>query len=291
MKKAAVIDVGTNSVRLLIAEKSSAGTYITLRYEVAITRLGEGIGREKILRPKAVERTLDVVKHYQEQANKLGAELVAVMGTSAVREAANKDTFINRVREDTNFELKVLSGSEEAELSCLGVLKSLPGLREEGFLIFDLGGGSTEFIWQTGGQVYLESLEMGVVRLTEIFISSDPPDPGEIKNMERHTRALLSGLTEKTAHLRKLIGVGGTVTSLAAVKQGLKEYNPEKVHGFTLTVEDIDLLFNSLMSLREAERKKLPGLQPQRADVIIAGTVIIKTIMNMFKFKEVTASE
>lgn len=287
----AVVDIGTNSVRLLIAEKFSASTYKILCYKAKITRLGEGIGSEKILRPKAVERTLDAVVNYHKEVGRWGAELISIIGTSAVRDAANKDSFIEKIRENTGFEMKVLSGSEEARLSYLGVVKSLPGLDEEGLLIFDLGGGSTEFIWQAEDKIHLESFDLGAVRLTEIFITTDPPSPGELKEMEKHIRFFLSSFKKKTGKVKKLIGAGGTIASLVTVKQELKKFNPQKVHGYTLKREEVNLLLKKLVSLEVTERKNLPGLHPQRADVIIAGTAVVKNIMETYKLTEVTASQ
>lgn len=217
----AVIDLGTNSVRLLIAEKTSPDIYLPRYSRVEITRLGEGTAQGGELRREAVERTLDAVKNYLIDIKEYKAELTAVMGTSAVRESRNKERLISRLKKEMGIELKVLSGIEEAELSYLGVVKSLPGT--ESPLVFDLGGGSTELIWRQGDRLIFKSLKLGVVRMTEAFISMDPPGKNELKEIERFAREYLNPLKEEMqGQCKQLIGVGGTITSLASVKQGLK---------------------------------------------------------------------
>ncbi len=290
MRKA-VIDVGTNSVRLLIAKRLEDSTYSPVLYRVEITRLGEGIGQERALKPGAVSRTINVIKNYLQDTKKCRVEKAYIMATSAVREASNGECFVSMVKEKTGLSLKVLSGIEEAELSYLGVTKTLPESGKHP-LVFDLGGGSTEFIWKEEKKVFSESYKIGVVRLTETYISYDPPRQDELKNIEKYIRNILREMNnDKINKQDKLIGVGGTITSLAAISQGLTVYDQEKVHGYVLTRENLEKLWNRLLLLKEPERRKLPGLQPQRADVIIAGTVAIKTIMDLFNYIDVTVSE
>jgi len=286
----AVMDLGTNSVRLLIAEKTSPGIYLPRYSRVEITRLGEGTAQGGELRLEAVERTVEAVKSYLIDTNEYRANITAVMGTSAVRESINKEILISRLKKETGIELKVLSGTEEAELSYLGVVKSLPKI--ENPLVFDLGGGSTELVWRQEDRLTLKSIKVGVVRLTEAFISLDPPDIKEIRAIEQYTLERLNPLKNQIqGRFKQLIGVGGSITSLASVKQGLRIYDSQRVHGFTLSREDVAQLLGRLAFLKEGDRKKIPGLQPQRADVIVAGTVIILTLMKNFHFDRVTVSE
>ena len=286
----AVMDLGTNSLRLLIAEKTSPGIYLPRHSRVEITRLGEGTAQGGELSLEAVERTVEAVKSYLMDIKEYHAHITAVMGTSAVRESKNNEILISRLKKETGIELKVLSGTEEAELSYLGVVKSLPKI--ENPLVFDLGGGSTELIWRQEGWLTLKSIKVGVVRLTEACIFLDPPDKKEIQAIEQYTLEHLNPLKNQIqGKLKQLIGVGGSITSLASVKQGLRIYDPQRVHGFTLSREDIAQLLGRLAFLKEGHRKKIPGLQPQRADVIVAGTVIILTLMKNFHFDQVTVSE
>lgn len=290
MKKA-VIDVGTNSVRMLMGQLKGNGIFEPVNYRVEITRLGEGMGRENKLTGEGVKRTLKVIKDYLREIKGQGADKIWITATSAVREAENRDSFISRVKEDTGLELKVLSGEEEAELSYYGVIKSLPGIQGSP-LVFDLGGGSTEFIWKEKGEVICRSCKIGVVRLTEAFFQEDPPASQEVERAKRHAVEILQEMKEGLeVKGEKLIGVGGTITSLAAVRQELEEYDPDRVHGFVLRREEMELLLKRFISLEERDRRKIPGLQPQRADVIIAGTVALMAIMDTFQFKEVTVSE
>ncbi len=286
----AVMDLGTNSVRLLICKKTAQGNFLTCHCRNEITRLGEGTAQRGELKWEAVERTLEVVNNYLQAIKEYQAKLTVVMATSAVREAGNRETLIDRLKKEAGINLTVLSGVQEAELSYLGVVNSFP--RTEKPLIFDLGGGSTELIWQQGGQLNYKSLKLGVVRLTEAFIASDPPGDEELREVERYTQNILNPLKgEMKEEFRQLIGVGGTITSLASVKQELKVYESHKVHGFTLTGEEISNLLIRLSSVKEEDRKKFIGLQPQRADVIVAGTAIILTLMKHFHFHRITVSE
>ncbi len=289
--KKAIIDVGTNSLRLLIAKILDNSTCSPLFYRVEITRLGEGMGQEGKLSSKAIKRTIGVIQSYLRDIEEWGGEKVFITATSAVREAVNGEYFVSRVKEETGLYIKVLSGTEEAELSYLGVIKTLPE-NGENPLVFDLGGGSTEFIWRKGNEIFSESYKVGVVRLTEKYISSDPPRQEELFQMEEHIKKTLKEMSrDKVNEQDKLVGVGGTITSLAAMNQELKVYQQEKVHGYVLSRENLAKQLNRLLLIKEPERKKLPGLQPQRADVIIAGTAAIITIMDLFNYREVTASE
>lgn len=289
MKKA-VIDIGTNSVRMLVGD-FKGDRFEPINYRVEITRLGEGIGRERKLASKAVKRTLKIIRAYLREIKDRGVDNLWITATSAVREADNKEFFISLVKEETGQELKVLSEDEEAKLSYGGVIKSLPGLQEEP-LVFDLGGGSTEFIWKEKGEVTCRSCKIGVVRLTEAFLHSDPPSLKELERLTNHTVEILKNL-EKEVEIKgeKLVGVGGTITSLAAVRQELQEYDPDRIHGFVLKREEMEMLLKKFISIEEKDRKEIYGLQPQRADVIIAGTLAIMAIMDNFQFKEVTVSE
>ena len=286
----AVMDLGTNSVRLLIAKKNSSNVYLPCHSRVEITRLGEDTARDRRLKQEAVERTLEVMKSYLLDIKEYRAEITAVLGTSAVRESRNKECLISRLKNEVDIDLKVLSGKEEADLSYLGVVKSLREI--ENPLVFDLGGGSTELVWYQGGYLYLESLKLGVVRLTEACIFTDPPALQDVNAVQQYVRKTLTPLKSRLkGKFKELVGAGGTITSLAAVKQGLEIYDSRRVHGFVLSREEVRDLLTCLSSLKEEDRKKIPGLQPQRADVIAAGTAIVLTLMEELDFHRVTVSE
>ncbi|UNC90713.1 Ppx/GppA phosphatase family protein [Candidatus Contubernalis alkaliaceticus] len=286
----AVMDLGTNSVRLLIARKAPQGNYIPCYCSNEITRLGEGTAKQGELKGEAVERTLEIVNNYLQVIKEHQANLTVVMATSAVREARNREILIDRLKKETGVNLTVLSGVQEAELSYLGVINTI--VPTEKPLIFDLGGGSTELIWQQGEQLKFKSLKLGVVRLTEAFIASDPPGVEEVRKVEQYTRNLIYPVkAEMKEEFKQLIGVGGTITSLASIKQELKVYDSTKVHGFILTVKEISDILTRLCSVKEEDRQKFIGLQPQRADVIVAGTAIILAFMKQLHFHQVMVSE
>lgn len=262
----AVIDIGTNSTRLLVAECRGSSVGEVLCRDLRTTRLGEGIGEGR-LKPEAVARTLKVLGEYLEQARSFGAERVVAAATSAVRDAANKGEFLRAARE-LGVEVEVLSGEEEAYYSYLGASLGL-ALDPRGLVVVDVGGGSTEFIWEGGGSLFCRSVNVGAVRMTEG--GYDEEAIGQL--LEPVLRAV------KAHAPRHLVGVGGTVTTCAAVVQGLKVYDPSLVHGFLLSLEQVEDLLALLSRATLEERRRLPGLQPERADIIVAGVRIVRRIM------------
>lgn len=293
--KRAVIDVGTNSVRLLVARQVSPGLLEPCLHRVTITRLGEGMGgrpTDNCLKRAPVERTLQAIKECIKEVIREKAELAGIIATSAVREAGNRDYFIKRIKAETNLNLKIISGEREAELSYLGVLKSLSLKDKRSILVFDLGGGSLEFAWQKKNQVLGESLKMGAVRLNSQYITSDPPGEQEIKSLRSYIMDTLGLFRERNPGLpEKLVGVGGTVTTLSAVQQGLQAYDPGKVHGSVLTREGAQECLQKFLVVTGNKRRSLPGMQAGREDIIIAGTVVIISIMETFCSRELTISE
>lgn len=278
MDRIAAIDVGTNSVRLLVADKVN-GEVLTVAQELNTTRLGEGIDKKTLL-PAAMNRTLQAIVDYYESARKLGAEQFVVVATSAVRDADNREEFVALVRRACGLEVLVLSGDEEASLSYQGALS---GLAQEttGVVVLDVGGGSTEFIWETQSRLRTISLQAGAVRMTTVGWSEE--------SLELVLKPALDLLCEY--RVGRLIGVGGTITTLAAIEQGLAVYDSQKVHGYYLTAAAVQRVYDLLRSLSVAERQKIPGLQPERADVIVAGVAIVKMILDKMKLAGITASE
>lgn len=264
--RVATIDIGSNSTRLLVADVDATGVVPHLT-GLRTTRLGQGIGGG-ILVTAAMERTISAVSDFIGQAHRAGAREIVLAATSAVRDAANQDEFVSALLKATGQQLLVLSGHEEARLVYLGVTFGLGHVQDA--VVVDIGGGSTEFIWRRGGQTRYASVQAGAVRMTEGGYGR-----GQVlQEMGETLRAIREDCPGA------VIGVGGTVTTLAAMAQGLVHYDPRKIHGFLLYREQVDLLYRRLVNLPEDQRAKLPGLQPQRADIIPAGTWIVSRILH-----------
>lgn len=278
MKRVAAIDVGTNSVRLLVVEKDGAGLKV-LQSGLLTTRLGQGIG-SGVLQHGAVQRTVAAVFYFYRTARRFRPERVVVAATSAVRDAGNRSEFTEAVKERTGLQVRVLSGAEEAGLSYRGVLAGFP-FKPQDTAVADIGGGSTELIWMQDGKLHLESVNVGAVRVTEAGAG------------ENEITACLSSTLEKVRRtpVNTLVGVGGTVTALAAVDLELPVYDPRKVHGHCLKAENAAAILARLERMSIKERKQVPGLQPERADIIVAGAVIVGVIMKNLGLKCIFVSE
>lgn len=285
MRRAA-IDVGTHSVRLLVAEVEDGSVRPVLR-RLEVTRLGEGLDRSRVLLPQAIGRTVRAVREFWQLARQHAADVVAV-GTSAVREAANRSTL---VRDLYPIPLRILSGEQEAELSYRGVRAGLGDLPDP-LLVVDVGGGSTELMLGSRDRALSKvSLPVGSVRLTERYLHGDPPAEVELQAARREVAELLQPYRQELSGARAAVGVGGTVTSLAAIDLGLEPYDPDRVHGHRLTVERVVDLCRGLCSMPTALRRRLPGLLPERADVICGGALVVRTVLEAFRIPELVASE
>ncbi|MDK2855343.1 MAG: exopolyphosphatase / guanosine-5-triphosphate,3-diphosphate pyrophosphatase [Bacillota bacterium] len=286
----AAIDIGTNSTRLLVAEKASESLR-PVCHELATTRLGQGIGQSNILLPEAQERTVRAVARFLDLARSLGATRFRLFATSAVRDAANREEFLHRVEVATGRKPEVLSGEEEAYLSYLGATRAL-GLNGLA-LVIDAGGGSTEFIWGAGSELFeVHSLKIGAVRLTEIYLKSNPPSKEEWS-------ALVCAVARALAPLRarwrgrtgQAVAVGGTATTLAAVAQGMSSYCPEKVQGYYLSAEKVKSLAEKLAGLSVSERRQIAGIPAGRADIIAAGAGILAVAVDELALSGITVSD
>ena len=266
------IDLGTNSTRLLVTDVKD-GRLEEVERALVITRLGEGVDTRRRLLPLPVARVRNVLADFRRTLDRLGAERVLAVATSAVRDAENGEAFLGEVEWSYGFATALLSGEEEAALTLRGVATGRK--LEPGTLIVDIGGGSTELIMDGRST----SLDLGCVRLTERF-GDDVDAAGE------YARGLLPELDAQAA-----IGVAGTVTSLAALDLALVEYDPEQVHGHRLGAEAIERLLERLAALPLEERRRVPGLDPERAPAIVAGTVILREVMRRYRLKEVEVSE
>jgi exopolyphosphatase/guanosine-5'-triphosphate,3'-diphosphate pyrophosphatase len=277
--------VGTNSVLLTIAVATPDGPFAELE-RATITRLGEGVDRTRRLLPAAEERTLACLESYAELIAERNVDAIALVGTSALRDAAGGEAFIRRAREVVGTELEVITGRREAELTFRG---SVSGITVSGpVTVYDIGGGSTEIIHgfvesQNGARTlridHADSLDVGSVRLTERHVRRDPPDATETDAVATDVRGQLSRLPQPPS-ASTLIGVAGTVTTLAALDQRMVTYEADRVHGSRLTRDGLAALVQKLAALPLAERQTLPGLEPRRADVIVAGSVLAREILD-----------
>jgi len=290
----AAIDLGSNTVRLLAAkvQGNEIGRFL-VRQETS--RLGQGLRPGRPFLPRAVERTWKVLEDYRRSLSALGVNRVLVGATMAVRQALDGRGFLARIEREIGFETMMLTGSQEAELTAAGVMTALAPIPEES-LIFDLGGRSTEFILASRGHVRKTlSLELGAVDLTETYLDSDPPREEELAAMQAEVSEVLaqalSDWPEKVQNQRELVGTAGTVTTLAAMAQGLKAYNPELINNFRLDRGVLHGLFRKMMVLPGTKRAMIPGLPKDRADIIIAGAIVTMEIINFFETTSLVASD
>jgi exopolyphosphatase/guanosine-5'-triphosphate,3'-diphosphate pyrophosphatase len=288
--RVAAIDVGTNSTRLLVAESVGLG-FRPLDRRMTITRLGEGVDRTRALSDEALRRTFLTIAEYAAICGEYGVERIKVTGTSAVRDARNKETFFEGVQQLTGDVPEVLTGDLEARATFAGVTSDLP--EGDPIVVVDIGGGSTELIVGDDEPERLVSMDIGCVRLFEKYLASDPPTREELDALRAEVTETLVTVREQLDVPRgsRLIGVAGTVTQLATLKAGVPVYDPDITHHAVLTHGDVRLLAKRLESLPYEQRKRVRGLDPGRVDVIIAGAEILLIVMDTFDLPEVTVSE
>ena len=288
-KRVAVIDVGTNSTRLLVADVAD-GRVSPLDRRSTVTRLGRGVDLSGHLASEAIEDVCTAIAGYVGVLEELEVETVDAIATSAVRDADNGSAFIAELRERFALSARVLDGEEEARSTYLGATSET--LPSEPTLVVDIGGGSTELIVGSGREIsFHDSLQVGVVRHTERHISSDPPTAGEMEALAADVRNLIEDSVGAGIEASRAIAVAGTPTSLAAVELGLEPYDPSRVHGHVLALPSIQRMLSRLASVPLAERVEIPGLHPDRAPNIVAGVVILVETMRAFEIEEVTVSE
>ncbi len=292
--RVAVIDIGTNSTRLLIAEVEQPGGAIReLSRRSQVTRLGDGVDAVGRLSEDATGRVFAVLARYREEIDAQGCEANLAVLTSAVRDAANGAEFAARVREDYGLDARVLAGEEEAQLTFLGAMAGRPAPTEP-TVVIDIGGGSTEFVVGVGRSAgFHVSLHAGVVRMSERHIHSDPPHPEELQALAADVRdTFLAGLpAEKRAPVKHGIAVAGTATSAASIEQELEPYDPERVHGYPLELATVELLLARLADMDDEGRREVVGLHPDRAPTIVAGMVLLVETMHAFELEQLEVSE
>ena len=285
----AAVDCGTNSTRLLVSE----GGTRTVERLMRITRLGQGVDATGALALDAVRRTLDVLREFRQVMDIVGVQRVRMTATSAARDAANREDFFAAAEEIVGVRPELLTGEEEGRLSFLGATAQLDPSSGP-FLVVDIGGGSTEFAVGTIEPEGVLSVDIGCVRLTEKFIDHDPPSPEELSQVISVTRDYLDDVAREipaTREAKRFVGLAGTVSTVAAVEQGLAEYDTDKIHHFVLTRDAAEDVFRTLATEKRSDRVHNPGLEEARADVIVAGTAILVAVMRFFAFDECLVSE
>ncbi|GAB6077110.1 Ppx/GppA phosphatase family protein [Desulfurobacterium crinifex] len=285
----ATIDIGTNSTRLLIADVKN-GEVEQIFKTGRVTRLGEGVKKTGKLSKEGIERTIETLKEFRELAEKYSVEKIIVVTTEAARLAENAKEFISKV-ENLGLKIEILSDREEAEVVfTANVLHFNPSGKA---MTVDLGGGSTEIVFGSKNKVeYLNSLKFGVVFLHETFIKSDPPEESELKEMETFIRNELLKVKKEIPQENFVVyAVGGTITSVVAMEEQMTVYKPEIVHGYVVTEDLIKKWYQKLSSMTIEERKKIVGLEENRADVIIPGLVFFSIFCEVFKKDKLTVSE
>jgi exopolyphosphatase / guanosine-5'-triphosphate,3'-diphosphate pyrophosphatase len=284
----AAIDIGTNTILLLIAEVAE-GRLKPLFEKETIVRLGEGLQKNGVLSKEAMERGLQTLSRYLEQCQTMGAQKIFAVGTSALRDAENSNEFLKMAKEELDLFIEIISGEEEAQLSFLAVARDLKG-SEKAILVIDVGGGSTEFILgKTERITEWASFPLGSVRFTENFLLSDPVQEEEWGKMEKEILKWLVRIPHPQEPF-SMVAVGGTATTLASVEQGLNEFIPKKIHHFVLKKEGLRKQMDLYRSRSIEERRKIPGLPPARADVILAGSAILYMAMEELKCPSVLIS-
>ena len=286
MASVAAVDIGTNSVRMLIRDEQGR----ELARPMHMTRLGQGVDVTGQLASDAIARTLAVLERYRAQAEGAGVARLAAIATSAARDAGNGAQFLDAAELALGVRPELLSGDEEARLSFIGATADIAP--DEGpFLIIDLGGGSTELVFGEREPEAMVSLQLGCVRMTERHLKSDPPTRLELETCVADVRRVLDAVTSiPTSRARRAVGLAGTVTALAGMQLGLRDYDASRTHHSVLTLEQVEAAFAQLSALSVARRRQLLA-QPERAEVIVGGAAVLVTLLRHFEIRSLLVSE
>ena len=288
-----IIDIGTNSCRLFLAEvekdnESKTSILKKLYKETKITKLGTYINPDSSIKEAGMNVIVEIIREYVKTAENYGTKEIMGFATSATREASNRDYFLKKIFDETGVVVKCISGNEEANLTFSGAISEF----DKDIILFDIGGGSTEIIYGDKNSIgYLKSFKAGAVRETESFFKKD-------NFSEENIESCVKSLKERFAEIEilkdrefELVGVAGTVTTNVSVKEKMEKYDTDKVHLYKLSRKDLEENLKKYLSVNLEKRKKIAGLQPQRADTVISGTIIILVIMDILKKDEITVSE
>ncbi|GII52929.1 hydrolase [Planotetraspora thailandica] len=296
--RVAAVDCGTNSVRLLIADIARDGSEpVDVERRMEIVRLGQGVDRTGRLAPEALERTFTAMRGYAqliaEHAGPSGRMPVRVVATSATRDASNRADFVAGVREIFGVEPEVVTGEEEARLSFTGATNGGPGAGDAPYLVVDIGGGSTEFVVGTDAVEGALSVDIGCVRLTERHLKGDPPDQATVEAAIADIEAAMDRVEAvvPVRRARTLVGLAGSVTTVAGIALGLPDYDPAKIHHSRVPAHEVHEISARLLGMTHDERAAIPVMHPGRVDVIGAGALILDRIVARYGFDEVVVSE
>ena len=288
--RVAAIDIGTNSILLLVVERRPDGRLSVVEDRCRVEGLGRFVDRTGVLDEAAIARGLEAIAEYSAVIARVRPDRVAAVGTQAFREAKNGECFLAPATKALGAHIEVVAGLREAKLAFAAVMRSFPDLHQRGLVVCDLGGGSTELIVSGPSQIEsIVSLPIGAVRMTERHLGSDPPAPSEISALVVAIDAALAAQALPTD--RPLVGVAGTVTTLAAVAQRLDPYDAARVHGFRLLRAEVERQLVRYLELPLAKRRKIRGLDPRRATTIIAGAAILDRVMAKMSASEVIVSD
>lgn len=288
-KRLAAIDMGSLTLRLAVAESAGPGRFRVLKHCREVTALGRGLAQTGSLAPEGMDRTIAALGAFLRELETLGVESFQAVATQAVRQAQNRQVFLQRLREELGLTVRVLAPEEEARLSLQGVLTALAPqyLMEPALAVFDVGGGSSEFaLVRPGREPEFASLALGVLTLSQARPLGDPPEPVRVAALKQELTEQLSGFYQRFLQpfLKappRLVGTAGAVTTLAAMALKMTEYDPERVNNLVLTREQVAELAGLVAGLPESERARLPGLEPAKAGVMVAGALIVLTILQV----------
>lgn len=293
MMRVAAIDIGTNTVLLLVAERAANGELVAVEERATITRLGQGVDKTRRLAPEAIARTNAALDDYAAVIKATGATRVDVVGTSAMRDAGGGEEVRAHVKAKLGVEARTISGDEEAKLTFAGALSGIDAVKAGTHVrVFDIGGGSTEVVHgaRGAGPSYAHSYDVGSVRLTERHVTHDPPTADEIAAVHASARAAFASVPAFASDVPP-VGIAGTMTTLAAISLKMESYDAARVHGLTIATSELARVADELAKVPLAERSKLPGLEPKRADVIVAGSHIALAYLEHVGAREVTISD
>jgi exopolyphosphatase/guanosine-5'-triphosphate,3'-diphosphate pyrophosphatase len=291
-KRLAGLDLGTNTFLLLIADVGPHDITPVFEKETVV-RLGKGVDAGGNLSPESMQRGVLCLQEYIAFANQYHCQEIFAVGTSALRDAANRESFLARVKTETGLKVRIISGEDEARLSFLGALSNKNDLPEP-LAIIDIGGGSTEVVRGTHkGILEARSTDLGSVRLTERWLKHDPVLPEEVKVLREQAEKTMRAAwpVEEIRRTATMIGTAGTITTIAAMVQKLTLYDPKRIDGFVMTARQLNAIIAELARLSIAERQMLPGLNPARADVILAGALLLEVFMSVYGFSQLLVSD
>lgn len=289
--KIAAVDIGTNSMRLLLADYVE-GKFFNRQKYINTTRIGQNVDKEGIISDEAIQRNVDALHEFANIARENGCEKIYAMGTSALRDSNNKEVFLKKAFDKSKVLVEIINGDNEADLGFLGVVQEI---EDEDILVIDIGGGSTEFIVgnKSEGIKFNKSEDVGALRITEKFLTKDPINDKEFEDAKTYIESIIMKTIDKISNLNitKVVGIGGTITSLSAIHQDLKVYDTNKIHKSVILDKDIEKILSNLKKLTVKEKRNLNGLQPKRADIITAGALILNIIIKKLEIKDITVSE